>query len=794
MTAVKRILIVDDHKTSLQALHAMLAGAGYEVADAANGVEALEEARRVRPDLVVSDILMPQMDGYSLCREMRRDPALRDVPIVLYTATYTSAQDEELARRSGAARYIVKPAEDAAMLAALRDVLQEREAGRLVAPSPGEEGETVYYRLYNQVLVHKLEDKLVELEREVASRKAAEREAHQLFDELHFALRAGGVGLWDWNLQTGKVRFSPEWGRQIGYDPHELSDDPAEWKKRLHPDDSARALRATQDCLEGKTPIYQCEFRLRHKDGSYRWIMSQGSLERDESGAPARLLGSHVDITESRRREEALRTADRLREAILDSISDGFMAFDRSWRCTFANRMAGEIVRRAPEDLIGRNLWDAFPEAIAQFSERFNAAMEAQVPLRLEEHFAPWGRWFEVRVYPFQDGVALYFTDVTDRKQTEEMLAQSQKMEAIGNLSGGMAHDFNNYLTVIIGNLELLKETMGGDPRSVKFADLALRGATRAAELTQHLLAYARQQPLDPKVTNVSERVAGVARLLGRILGEDIAMAVRTEPHVWPVLIDGPQLDSCLFNLASNARDAMPQGGELTITTANVHCTGKGPVEDPPLAAGDYVLVEVADTGSGIPAKLLAKVFEPFFTTKRPGHGTGLGLSMVYGFVKQSGGDMRIASEVGRGTRLRIYLPRVAEAGARGDAGGSPPSAPGGHESILLVEDNNSVRDTTAAQLASLGYQVIEAAGAEAALAILEGGLPVHLVFTDIVMPGMSGRDLAVLAAHRRPPIKVLLTSGFAGEAAPDSPTECVLRKPYRRDELARALRAVLDS
>jgi CheY-like chemotaxis protein len=332
--------------------------------------------------------------------------------------------------------------------------------------------------------------------------------------------------------------------------------------------------------------------------------------------------------------------------------------------------------------------------------------------------------------------------------------------------------------------------------------DVALGGALRGKDLTQSLLAFSRSQPLDPQVIDVNRHLEAVATLLRRTLGEDIALTTALSPDLWPVRIDAAQLDSGIVNLANNARDAMPQGGSLSLATRNVQVDEAHARLNGDMALGDYVLVEVSDSGVGMPPEIVARVFEPFFSTKKPGHGTGLGLSMLYGFVTQSGGHIRIYSEVGLGTTVRVYLPRVVTAAVvgQGPAAAAKPALPRGTETILLVEDNEDVRRTAVVQLTSLGYTVVEAENGEAALGLL--GQPERhfdLLFTDVVMPGKpDGYELAKLALERRPAIRVLLTSGFPGDSLSrqgrPEPHFSLLGKPYRRDELARAIRAAIES
>jgi PAS domain S-box-containing protein len=383
-------------------------------------------------------------------------------------------------------------------------------------------------------------------------------------------------------------------------------------------------------------------------------------------------------------------------------------------------------------------------------------------------------------------------------RESERRLVQAQKMEAIGNLTGGLAHDFNNLLGIIIGNLDLLRAQPGNamtkDPNLNQLSSEALDAALRGADLTKRLLAFARRQTLQPQRTDLNELIEGISKLLRRTLGTDIEIKLNLEPKLWPANVDPSQLGASLINIVNNARDAMPNGGTLTIATSNRHLDEDYVASHTDLAPGDYTLIEVSDTGTGIPQEFLNHIFDPFFTTKEQGKGTGLGLSMVFGFTKQSAGHINVYSEVGHGTTFRLYLPRDRTAAEAPEA--LKTSMDKGHEIVLAVEDNDGLRRVVVRQLNDLGYRVLEAPDGAAALKILERE-PVDLLFTDIMMPGgMSGYELARNAVARWPSLKVLLTSGFPetklnGNGSASAKMH-LLTKPYRKDDLASALRKAL--
>jgi PAS domain S-box-containing protein len=385
--------------------------------------------------------------------------------------------------------------------------------------------------------------------------------------------------------------------------------------------------------------------------------------------------------------------------------------------------------------------------------------------------------------------------DITEHRQTEEQLRQAQKMEAIGNLTGGMAHDFNNLLAVIITNIDMAKELAGNDAELQELLGEANGAALRGADLTQRLLAFARRQPLRAQQIDINALTNMTATLLRRVLGENIEVSLNLG-EVWPVNADPTQLEAGLTNLATNARDAMPRGGRLIFATGNRFLDDEYAAQHLDVTAGDYAMIEVTDTGSGMAPEVVEHIFEPFYTTKEQGRGTGLGLSMVFGFMKQSGGHISVYSEPGIGTTFRLYLPRVATITEPADAsaGRAAAALQGSGETILIVEDNAALRRTVSRQLRLLGYNILESDRAAAALELLQQQ-HVDLLFTDVVTPGqIDGVELAHLAQERWPAIKVLLTSGFPQDRIddPDLSTELpLLTKPYRTTDLAAALRTI---
>ena len=395
------------------------------------------------------------------------------------------------------------------------------------------------------------------------------------------------------------------------------------------------------------------------------------------------------------------------------------------------------------------------------------------------------------------------YTEINRRAAAEEALRQSQKLDAIGHLTGGVAHDFNNLLTIIIGNLEAAQRqleswTDGAQIKLSRRLENAMHGAQRAATLTKRLLAFSRQQPLNPALLDVNRVLNGLSDFLRRALGEDVSLEIVGGGGVWPVEADAAELEAAILNLAVNARDAMPEGGKLTIEASNSYLDDNYCRQNADVQPGQYVQIGVTDTGSGMGKDVIERAFEPFFTTKESGQGTGLGLSQVYGFVKQSGGHVKIYSEAGEGTTIKIYLPRFFGRASAAEEKAAAPRRGRSGESVLVVEDDSDVRDYVVETLASLGYKVFEAGEAENALRLLDENPSVHLLLTDVVMPGMNGRKLAEEARLRRPDLKILYMTGYSRNAIMhqgrlDNGVD-LLQKPISSEQLASAVRKMLDA
>jgi len=596
------------------------------------------------------------------------------------------------------------------------------------------------------------------------------------------------------------VRVSPSSLGVLGYDPEEMTGRSAVdfiLKADLEPTrDEMRLARRGKE-------LRNFETRYVHKKGHIVPLAWSGVWS--ESAQRYFFMGR--DMTEHNRLVETERQIREMLTAVIDASPVAIFCLAPDRTVMMWSRSAERIFGYTAEETVGKP-YNLVPEGQeAEYERLFDAAMAGETirDIRVQRRRKD-GALIEISfsgaaMYGPEGirGVAYALSDVTESTKIEQQLRHAQKMDAVGQLTGGVAHDFNNLLTVITSTIDILADGVADKPELAAIAKLIGEAAGRGAELTSQLLSFARKQALQPREVNVNDLVLSSGKLLRPTLGENIEIQTKLETAAWPAMIDPSQLTTAILNLAVNARDAMPHGGKLTLETANIVLDEDYAAANHDVVPGSYVMVVVSDTGTGIPPDIADKVFEPFFSTKEVGKGTGLGLSMVYGFIKQSGGHVKIYSEVGIGTAIRLYLPQ-ASAASLGHVE-APPTVPvsGGDETVLLVEDDPLVRTSVTTQLKSLGYQVIPAANAAEALQLAAEDVQFDLLFTDVIMPGaLDGPQLAREMARRRPGTKVLFTSGYTETAMINhgrlDPGVLLLQKPHRREELARALREALGS
>jgi PAS domain S-box-containing protein len=643
--------------------------------------------------------------------------------------------------------------------------------------------------------------------RDVSPRKQMLLEARAVQQRWERAVRGTCDGLYDWDLATGHVWYATRFREIVDCVDREFADTFQAFQSIILEADRGFVLARIRAHLENREPL-DVRCRVANRAGAIVYCRLRGQAERDAAGRPARLAGSISDISEQIRAEDALTRSQDFYGTILDSLPLFIAYADREQRVCYANHQfqlffAAEGQRSEARPLIevlGTRRYEeirvfvqaALEGKTAESQGRFRDASGR--PIELEAIFVP-----HLDEHGAIQGCFVAARDVTEKRLLEAELRQSQKMEAIGRLTGGIAHDFNNLLSVIIGNAQLLSRSLRESPRLLRQAETTLKAAVRGAELTRRLLAFARQQVLEPSVVDINSLIGGMYELLRRTLTGDIEIQQRLEPQPWPLKVDAGQLENAILNLIINARDAMPEGGVIEITTRNATIGEiRTPHDDQP-SAGEYLLLEVSDTGTGMSQQVLKRAFEPFFTTKETGKGSGLGLAMVYGFVKQSGGHIQITSTLGSGTQVHLYFPRTQAAIQRASLEHAAIlDLPRGSETILVVEDDLEVRSTATDILTSLGYHVLQAGNGHQALEQFMQRPDIALVFSDVMLPGgLLGTNLVTKLRERRPNLSVLLTTGFSESLIlhrgimQDSVQ--VLSKPYKVEDLARRIRAILD-
>ncbi|MDA0230390.1 MAG: PAS domain S-box protein [Proteobacteria bacterium] len=549
-----------------------------------------------------------------------------------------------------------------------------------------------------------------------------------------------------------------------------------------------------------------CEIQMLRRDAKPFWAEMKSILVAADDEAEAQLLTVVTDISEGKRLELALRGSEQHYRAIAGVAPVGIFHSDAAGGVTFVNEKWCQLGGISSEAAMGNGWKEAIhPDDLDEVSAQWYRSVRTKKRFESEHRYVDAEgatTWCFVQSLPVLSeageivGHVGALTDITERKQAEEQLRQAQKMEAVGQLTGGLAHDFNNLLAIIMGNSELLLERPETEGRLLQ---PIIRAAERGAKLTHQLLAFSRKQTLEPRAIDLGPLIDEMGQMLRRTLGEQIEMTITPEPGLWQVLADPSQVENALLNLALNARRAMTEGGSLRIESSNVTLDEEYAASRLEVIPGDFVQITVSDTGSGMSAEVLARALEPFFTTKKVGEGSGLGLPMVYGFAKQSRGDLAIMSEEGQGTTVSLYLPRTAKVTDRAQLDGKTETPLGHGETVLVVEDEADVRVLVEAVLVSLGYRALMAKDGREGLAALDNEPTIDLLLSDVVLPGgMSGPDLAVEAKSRSAGLKVLFMSGYA-ESMFEHASSLVgglglLHKPFRRLELAQKVRAALES
>jgi PAS domain S-box-containing protein len=724
--------------------------------------------------------------------------------------TSLGVEPSELLRRASLAERLMLPADNAAILSSFEQHLQGATPHfEAEYPLTDAHGELKWFAAYACVVRRASDGKaqrVIGVLRDVSVRKREQRESTEIARRWERAVRGTSDGLYDWDLNTGYVWYAARFREILGYSAEEFPDAFIAFQNALHPEDRPLVLGKIRAHLENRARL-SVRCRVRARSGDLIWCRLRGEAERDAAGRPLRLSGSLSDVTAQIEAEDALGRSQDFYGTILDSLPLFLAYADPDGRVVYANRGFQEFFAAPLASARGRAIRDVIGEQrYSAIRGNLQAALEGR-PVEGQGRFRDVdGRSFDLDgvFFPHRgeggeiQGCFVVARDVTEKRLLEAELRQSQKMEAVGRLTGGVAHDFNNLLSVIVGNMQLLARSLRDSPRLLHQAETALNAAMRGANLTRRLLAFARQQVLEPKIIDLNALLVGMYELARRTLTGDIEIHQQLQPNLWTAKVDPGQLENAVLNLVINARDAMPNGGVITITTRNVEVTERQSREEG-FAAGQYAVIDVADAGGGMPPDVLKRAFEPFFTTKEVGKGSGLGLSMVYGFVRQSGGHVSIASALECGTTVHLYFPRTHLRPESRTLERQPPSdLPRGQESLLVVEDNLEVRMTAVEILKTLGYCVLEASNGRQALERFTQRPDIALVFTDVMLPGgLLGPQLVQRLREKRPTLKVLMTTGFSectivSRGALDGSFE-VLPKPYRVEDLAQRIRAMLD-
>ena len=802
-----RVLIVDDKQENLYLLRALLQSHGCVVDEACHGVEALDKALQATPDLIISDLLMPIMDGYTLLRKWKADERFRTIPFVVYTATYTGPKDERLALDLGADAFIVKPVEPEPFMARIEEVLAKKTGGAL-PPVRAPEGRPMgLLKEYSEVLVNKLEKKLFlldranrELQAEIARRQQAETELIRSRQDWEDIFQSIGHPTIIMDLEHGIVAANKAAIEVSGKSLDELLDNKCYdlFHKSAEPPQGCPMEALLES---GSRESVEMEMEAL---GGYYLVSCTPVL--DEEGAIRKVIHIATDITERKKSEEALRESETRYRALFSQSMDGIYVTSREGILLDANQAFLDILGYKRDDIVQGDIRIVY--ANPSDRDRFVRTIEASgsvkdYPLSFKRKdgkeveclLTSSVRWAEDGAIVGYQGI---LRDITEQASLQKQLLQAQKMEAVGTLAGGVAHDFNNVLQVALGYTELM---LGyeGLPQRVR-ADLKkINDSSRqGAELVQRLLTFSRKAEFKPQPLDLNRRITGLAEILERTIPKMIEIQLLLSEDLATINADKTQIDQVLMNLAVNARDAMPDGGKLIFETTNILLDEEYAGTHLDAKPGHHVLLMITDTGSGIDKETLEHIFEPFYTTKSVGEGTGLGLAVVHGIVKQHGGHIRCYSEPGHGTTFKIYIPAVISGEEREETTFRKTTR-GGSETILLVDDEELIRDIGSKTLTRAGYKVFVASNGKEALELYQAHSDeIALVLLDLIMPEMGGEQCLKGLLSLNPSVKVVIASGYSASG----PTKDALadgakgfvNKPYDVRQALEVIREVLDS
>jgi PAS domain S-box-containing protein len=827
------ILVVEDRPLNRKFLATLLKTAGHDVLEAGDGVEGLSVAERMRPDLVISDILMPTIDGYQLVRRMREIPTLARTPVLFYTASYHEGEARALAEQCGVSDILTKPSDINEILVKIQSVLAR---GKSPAPPPPDPAQFTrdHLEVVSSALASRTEAfeasehrmaALVDVAREIAGERDPNALLNKVCDAAREVTLAQQAIITLLSDDESELRMVATSGANGHAGPPRVPLETSGFAPVIR---EGRALRLSHEGEILVVPIatarhvYGC-LELRSKLGANVFTAIDEEVART-LGTQAGIAYENVrlyedlrnhtvaleqEVVDRRRAELALRESEARTQFALGVAAVGIWELDlttakMAWSDTLAPIFGLKPVQ-SPRTFQGfLDVIHADDRVAVQ--QAFERAAHEKSELA-HEFRAVWPdggvRWIAGRARVLRDerniprrvtGIAM---DISERKSLEEQFRQAQKMEAIGQLAGGVAHDFNNLLTAIRGYADLLLESVSHADHRRADLDEIVKAADRAASLTRQLLAFSRQQVLQPALLDVNVLVTDMSKMLRRLIGEDIELATTLVPSGAPVYADAGQLEQILMNLVVNARDAMPGGGRLSVEIANVTLDDNYVMHHSVVRPGEFVMLAVSDNGIGMDAGTRRRIFEPFFTTKERGRGTGLGLATVYGIVKQSDGYIWVYSEPQLGTTFKVYLPR-AESTVHVESRPETRQTPGGSETVLLVEDEDSVRFLSRKLLERAGYRVFDAADPEQAVdTFAQHRGVIDLLVSDVIMPGSSGPALYDRLSSLDPDLHVLYMSGYTADAvahhAAVVANAVFLQKPFTADTLLLKVREALD-
>jgi PAS domain S-box-containing protein len=795
-----RVLIVDDKEENLYYLQALLTGHGEQVDTARHGAEALVKARQRPPDIIVSDLLMPVMDGYTLLRHWKMDPRLRKIPFIVYTATYTEAEDERLARSLGADAFILKPAEPDEFLTQLRDVRSRVATASANIPQLAPAEENRILKSYSETLIRKLEEKTLQLqqtnrdlERDIAERKAVEATLREREAELRLLTETIPHIVWITRGDGAHTHFNQRWLEHTGLTLAQSLE--TGWIEAIHPADRARTITAWQQSVT-RGERYEIEHRIRRTDGSYSWMLGRALPLRDASGTIVKWFGTCTDIDELKRAQSRIEE----QAALLDQTQDAIIVRDLKQRVLYWNKGAERIYGWTATEALGRSVCELFYRDRGQFTHAMETLLrrgewsgELRHVNKSGQEIAIEARWSLLR-----DGggsprsVLAINTDVTERKKIEAQFLRAQRVESIGTLAGGLAHDLNNLLSPIVLSVSLLRDALPDGPMR-KVVDTVEQSAHRGTHLVQQVLSFARGVEGAHVAVHLSDVVREIETIMQTTFPKNVTFSSHLPPDLWLVRGDPTQLSQILLNLCVNARDAMLEGGRLRISAQNRALDEQEAAAHPVIKPGRYVTLEVSDTGVGMGPEIVERIFEPFFTTKELGKGTGLGLSAVRGIVRSHGGTISVHSTPGRGSTFRILLPAQEEAGAPLPVRAPAERIRGNGEVILVVDDEASILQVTQETLQLHGYRVLTAVdGAQAMALFALRRAEINLVLTDLMMPVMDGYAFIAALQRIEAKVPVIAVSGVgdevSGQRLARGGVHQVLTKPFSAESLLAAI------